>query len=324
MGRRTQTTRDPRGRRLGLALALALVALMALAGPAAASSSLDAPLIDAFLAEHGSPMTGTGVTFMAESVEHGVDPAFLVAVAGAESSFGMYLYDSQGDQATYNAFNWFYTAPRSDADFATWQDGIAAVAAGISGGLYYGSGLYSVDQIGPRYCPEGTGNWLTNVKLFMTALGGDPADTRLVDAGPPAFDPSLLTLDGAVTIEHGAAGGAGAQQVGDEVTASFSVTNRGDAPVKLDAVALAVRDPKGVAHDLAAGALLLEAHATHRFVGSWTLNERGRWTGWIEVVHGGERALLGASTAVEIGAGLPKDPELRRWVLAELELSGSD
>jgi hypothetical protein len=322
MGRTITTRLDGKGRRLGLAVALALLALLAAAGPAAASSSLDAQLIDAFLAAHGSPMTGSGATFMAESAEHGVDPALLVAIAGAESSFGQFLYDNQGDQATYNAFNWFYTASRSDADFGTWQDAITAVAAGISGHLYYGSGLYSVDQIGPRYCPEGTENWLTNVKLFMTALGGDPADTRLVAAAPPAFDPSLLTLQGAVTVEN-AAGGHGVQTVGNEVTARFSITNNGDTPVSLDAVTLAIRDPRGVAHDLAAGTLLLEAHSTRSFVGTWDLTERGRWTGWIEVQHGGERSLLGASTALDLVAGLPKDLELRRWVLNELELTAT-
>ena len=54
-------------------------------------------------------MAGSGATFVAEGAEHGVDPAFLVAVAGAESSFGLFLYSSDGDEATFNAFNWFYT-----------------------------------------------------------------------------------------------------------------------------------------------------------------------------------------------------------------------
>ena len=270
-------------------------------------------------------MTGTGDTFMAEAAEHGVDPAFLVAVTGAESSFGLYLYSSEGDQATFNAFNWFYTERRSDADFGAWEDAIAAVAAGISGGLYYEDGLYSVDQIGPRYCPEGTENWLANVKLFMTALGGDPADTRLVDAGPPTFDPSLLTLQGTVSVEDGAeTDAAGRYDVGTRVTASFSVSNRGDVPVSFDAITLAIRDRKGLSHDLAAGATVIDPHSTRTFVGSWNLTERGRWKGWIEVRHDGERALLGSTSAVDLSASLPEDRRLRRWVLTELELAGTD
>ena len=183
--------------RASLAVVVAVVvALAGLAGaaPARAASSLDAATIDAFLAEQGSPMAGTGATFVAEGAEHGVDPAFLVAVAGAESSFGLYLYSSDGDQATYNAFNWFYAPTWPGADFASWDEAIAALAAGIAGHLYYGSGLYSVDAIGPRYCPDGTADWLANVTLFMERLGGDPLDTRWTGSGPPAAGTPLLAL----------------------------------------------------------------------------------------------------------------------------------
>ena len=41
--------------------------------------------------------------------------------------------------------------------------------------------------IAPRYCPDGTGNWVANVTAFMTQLGGDPADTassRAASAAP--------------------------------------------------------------------------------------------------------------------------------------------
>ncbi len=288
--------------------------LLAGARPAAAASSLDAATIDAFLAAQGSPMTGCGATFVAEGAEHGVDPAFLVAVAGAESSFGLFLYSSHGDTATYNAFNWFYTSAWPEADFGSWDEAIAAVAAGIAGDLYYGSGLYSVDEIGPRYCPDGTGNWLSNVTLFMERLGGDPGDTRWTGTGPPAGD-ATLGLEGGVTLS------APPHRVGDVVEARFTVVNAGAAAVDLREVRLAVRDARGRARDLVATEpLTLVPGEAHEYVGAWTLGSPGRWHGWIEVRLGDQRLLLSSARDFALRAQLPRAPHERRRLLAEVRL----
>ena len=116
-----------------LALVVAVVCVLAAAAagafaPAAAAAP-DAAQIDDFLAAHGSPMTGTGATFAAEGREHGVDPAFLVAIAGAETSFGELLYSENGDQCTYNAFNWFFGPTWPQSDFGSWDEAIGRVAA---------------------------------------------------------------------------------------------------------------------------------------------------------------------------------------------------
>jgi hypothetical protein len=304
-----------RGCGAAAALAVALLALLAVAAPASAASGLDAAAIDAFLATQGSPMSGCGATFVAEGADHGVDPAFLVAVAGAESSFGLYLYSSGGDQAEYNAFNWFYAATWPEADFGSWDAAIAAVAAGIAGDLYYGSGLFSVAEIGPRYCPDGTGNWLANVALFMQRLGGDPADTRLVGGAPPAADAAVLALDGRVGLS------GPPRVVGEAVEARFTIVNSGAATISLDDVRLAVRDASGEAHDLAAGGpVVLAPGETRAFSGSWTLVAMGRWSGWIELRYGDQRLLLGEAPAFAFAARLPRDRDLRRWTLAELRL----
>ena len=63
------------------------------------------------------------------------------------------------------------------------------MAAGLGGDLYYGSGLYSVDAIAPKYCPDGTAEWVANVKAFMVALGGNPDDTRLGTPAPSPYRP---------------------------------------------------------------------------------------------------------------------------------------
>ena len=114
---RSRAVRPPPGRR-------------ARAAPAAAAPG--AAQIDDFLAQHASPMTGTGATFVAEGREHGVDPAFLVAISGAETSFGRFLYSEGGDQCTYNAFNWFYGATWPHSDFSSWDEAIARVAQGLA------------------------------------------------------------------------------------------------------------------------------------------------------------------------------------------------
>jgi hypothetical protein len=305
-----------------LVVALAAAALLSLAflsgaPPAAASSSLDAATIDAFLAAQGSPMAGTGATFVAEGAEHGVDPAFLVAVAGAESSFGLFLYSVDGDEATYNAFNWFYTSPWPAADFGSWDEAVAAVAAGVAGDLYYGDELYSIWEIGPRYCPDGTGNWLANVALFMERLGGDPRDTRWTGAAPPPADAAQLELDGHVELSRPP------RVVGETVTARFTITNAGRAPIGVEDVRLAVRDAAGEAHDLGtAGLTVLGPGESREFTGSWSLMQRGRWWGWIELRYGGQRLLLGAAPAFAFAAHLPRDSESRRWILGELALAG--
>lgn len=301
---------------------LAAVLLVATLGaftapaPASASSSLDAATIDAFLAAQGSPMAGSGATFVAEGSEHGVDPAFLVAVAGAESSFGMFLYSSNGDQATFNAFNWFYAPTWPAADFGSSDEAIAALAAGIAGDLYYGSGLYSIYDIGPRYCPDGTANWLTNVALFMQRLGGDPLDTRWTGGAPPLADAALLELDGRVELSKPP------RTVGGLVEARFTIVNSGAAAIEVEDVRLAVRDAFGESHDLAApDPLTLAPGEAHEFEGSWTLGSLGRWHGWIEVRHGDQRVLLETAQVFAFTARLPRDPELRRWVMTELKLT---
>ena len=119
-------------------------------------------------------MAGTGATFVAEGSEHGVDPVFLVAIAGAETSFGQQLYSEDGDQCTYNAFNWFYGPTWPQSDFTSWDEAIARVAEGLGGSLYYGAGLFSVDAIAPKYCPDGTDQWVANVKAFMAAARRRP------------------------------------------------------------------------------------------------------------------------------------------------------
>jgi hypothetical protein len=294
-----------------------VVAGLGLAGSAAAAPS--ASQIDDFLAVHGSPMTGSGAAFVAEGQKNGVDPAFLVAISGAESSFGQFLYSEGGDQCTYNAFNWFYGATWPQSDFASWDEAIARVAQGLAGDLYFGSGLYSVQAIAPRYCPDGTANWVANVTSFMIQLGGNPLDTRLAGAassGPPSTDPSLLGVSGAVELS------GEPFDVGREVTARFTLTNRGDQPVALEGIRLTAVGPDGASAALVSDqAVTLAPGQPLAVTAVWPLDTVGRWSGWIEVVQNGQANLVGHKTAFTLLVSLPKDALVRRWIRADAVLS---
>jgi hypothetical protein len=309
----------------GVALALLLLVMLAavLAGAfaPAASAAPDAAELDAFLAEHASPMTGTGATFIAEGQAHGVSPVFLVAIVGAESSFGEYLYSENGDECTYNAFNWFYGPTWPTSDFASWEEAIARVAAGLSGDLYYGSGLYSVDAIAPKYCPDGTEQWIANVKAFMSMLGGDPADTRVAVSGtpapsPPPTGPGLVALDGEVKLDRGD------RIVGQRIYAWFTLANSGGEPIDLEGIRLAIRGPGGTDHDLVSDQpFTLEAGREMQVSAEWPLDLAGRWRGWIEVTQNGESSLVGSEHVFSFWVKLPRDLEVRRWVLRDSALS---
>ena len=303
---------------LGVLLSAALAAALAgaLAPPAAAAPG--AAQIDDFLALYDSPMAGTGGAFVAAGQAYGVDPAFLVAIAGAESSFGEFLYSEDGDPCTYNAFNWFYGATWPHSDFGSWDEAIARVAAGLGGYLYFGAGLYSVDAIAPRYCPDGTDDWIRNVSSFMIALGGDPADTRLTEAPtlPPDTQPGLVALDGAVTLA------GGVREVGRDVSVRFTITNSGGQPAALEGIRLAVRGPAGARADLVSDqAVTLAPGQPLNVSASWPLDAVGRWHGWIEVVQDGEPSLVGEKQAFAFRVVLPRELVVRRWIMADANLS---
>lgn len=312
--------------RVALVAAVAVLAAAALAGaiaPAAAAAP-DAAQLDAFLAQHASPMTGTGAVFVAEGEEHGVDPVFLVAIAGAETSFGQMLYAENGDQCTYNAFNWFYGPTWPTSDFTSWDEAIAAVAEGLSGPIYYGAGLYSVDAIAPIYCPDGTAEWIANVTAFMTELGGNPADTRAAvttptaSPSPPPSQPGLIALKGSVKLDRGD------REVGERIYAWFTLTNSGGQPVELEGIRLVVRGPGGAIRDMVSDEpLSLAAGQSVQVTTSWPLDLAGHWHGWIEVTQGGTASLIGEPRAFDFRVRLPRDLELRRWELRDSMLDRS-
>jgi len=111
-----------------------------------------------------------GDEFLQAGRERNVDPRFMVAIAGAETTFGNRIC------TPYNPFNWFYRS-WCDSPYASWQDAIRKVTNGVH--LYYlergqtsiASFVYNCGS--HCYC-KNCDNWYRNVRQFYQMLGGDP------------------------------------------------------------------------------------------------------------------------------------------------------
>lgn len=134
--------------------------------------------INAYLRGKGSPLAGQGVSFVREGRRNGIDPLLMVAIAGAESSFG------KNESGRFNPFGW-----GPGIGFASYQDAIAKVARGLRRG-YADQGLKTIAAIGGKWAPSGAANdptnlnsnWTRNVTSFYRELGG----SGLKAAGAPA------------------------------------------------------------------------------------------------------------------------------------------
>ena len=279
-----------RGSLLMLALALATAVAASCAAAPVAHAALGPRQIDAFLLEQGSPLAGEGETFYLAGERNGVDPAFLVAITGAESSFGRFLFSSGPETATCNAFNWFYASTRAGSAFAGWGQAIDTVAAGLRGPLYYGAGRYSVAAIAPVYCPQGTQDWVTNVTAYMLELGGDPGDTRwraaAVDGAASTVAGTTLSKAGGATlvVQRPVVVTPRRAMAGARLRIRFTLTDAGLAPGIWQAVVLRLEGPGGT--EFAFGthaALRLAPGASYAFVATLRLPVAGRWRGWVDV-----------------------------------------
>ena len=134
-----------------------------------------------YLQEKQSPLAPYASSFVQSGTEHGVDPRLLVAISGAESSFG------QQNFRPNNPFGW------GGMSFGSYPEAIDTVAKGLSEN-YLGQGLTTIPEIGSKYSPPNINpNWLPNVSSFYSQLGGQQpavASAGTAPAAPASFPPS--------------------------------------------------------------------------------------------------------------------------------------
>jgi len=134
-------------------------------------------MIDAFLAGRASPIAGNGSAFFTSGVANNVDPRLIVAIAGAETTFGTNW--GLCSPTSYNAWSWFYNRSGTNActnsTFSSYAQGIQKVTSGIRR-LYLNRNLNTIPLIGSVYCASGCGSWIPSVTTYYTNLGGDTSD----------------------------------------------------------------------------------------------------------------------------------------------------
>jgi RHS repeat-associated protein len=120
--------------------------------------------------------------FYNAGVEYGIDPRFLIALAGVETSFGKNI-----TMGANNVFNWIYNGKNSS--YTSVSDAIYAVAKGISNNKPYANAS-TPDQVYHVYCnfasdPSCAGG-LKNLDTFMQQEGGTGSENRAFPCTPNA------------------------------------------------------------------------------------------------------------------------------------------
>lgn len=185
---------------------------------AASASGSELPAaLDGYLASKLSPLTGHGAVFVAEASAEGLDPRLLVAISGAETSFGAY----GPAQKIHNPFG---MGPH--IVYPSWSASIGAAARNLGGRIYKGDGRYTIAAIQQRWAPNGAtndptdlnSNWVRNVGRYYAELGGDPNGTVFTDvtgaptpavqvaAAQPSGAGALLAQGPAVSVPGGDSG----------------------------------------------------------------------------------------------------------------------
>jgi hypothetical protein len=135
--------------------------------------SISANFINQVLCKFSSPACGKGQALYSYGVKYHIDPVYALAFFLHESSFGR-----AGVARFSKSLGNLRCIPGAAciggyAYFSSWEQGFAAWYALISGPLYVGSGLVTVEQIIPRYAPAEDNNvpaqYIATVKAVVAS-----------------------------------------------------------------------------------------------------------------------------------------------------------
>lgn len=145
---------------LGVALWLASGAICFSQSLDFSSSSPTPAQIDQFLSRKKSPMLDMGKTLEGYGRDHNVDPRLVVAISGAETTFGLHVC------AANNSWNWFHHRTCPASPFTSYPQGAEQVTRFLRLS-YINKGYDSIPLIRQKYCAVGCDNWITLVTAFF-------------------------------------------------------------------------------------------------------------------------------------------------------------
>ncbi len=109
-----------------------------------------------FLAAHDSPLLPYAGRLVAAGLAHGVDPRWVVAISGTETSFGRY-------HKGHNAWGW--DAPNGLRRWGSWEEAIESYTRHFA----WGYRNRVPELIGARYAPFSP-RWPETTRLFFSRI----------------------------------------------------------------------------------------------------------------------------------------------------------
>jgi len=121
-----------------------------------------ATVLEAYLKKQNSPLAAYAKTFVAEADKNDIDWKLVASIAGLESSFGKRIPAN-----SFNAWGWGVYGDKV-MRFASWEDAITTISAGIRTNYMDKWGADDVYEIGKIYASSPT--WAQRVTYFMSQV----------------------------------------------------------------------------------------------------------------------------------------------------------